>query len=341
MRKVNNIEMLRIVLTLLIAIHHFCGTVECNIIPHAYLAVEFFFMLSGYLLIDSCHRHPQAGAVEYTTKKIKRLYPHYLLSFAVLYFAKAGLELIGGTFGLKSLGAMAFQAMPEILFIQNIGIYDGGLNYPLWYLSVLIIGGHLLYYLVRRYEDIMVNVIFPIFIICTFTYIFSLGNSIEIWSNSGGIYLPLARGISDMGIGILCYKISSKLPDTKNKLYDLFYLLGIVFIVFLFISPICYDRYALIVFPILIVCGFRKDTLIEKTISRYKKAILHLSELSYPVYLNHSFIIRGGLIFCSGLGMEFGGFVVAMYLGILFLYSELTNKCVKIILERCSKKCSR
>lgn len=39
---------------------------------HGYLAVEFYFILSGFLIYNSFKRHPQIGVQDYTLRKIKR-----------------------------------------------------------------------------------------------------------------------------------------------------------------------------------------------------------------------------------------------------------------------------
>ena len=46
-----------------------------------YIAVDFFFMLSGFLLMTSMARHPDWSVWKIFKGRLAGLYPHYLLSF--------------------------------------------------------------------------------------------------------------------------------------------------------------------------------------------------------------------------------------------------------------------
>lgn len=336
--KYYNIEFLRIGFTAVIALHHFLGAAGCGIIPHAYLAVEFFFILSGYLLMASCRLHPEMEAAEYTYRRIRKLYPHYLFSFLILFCAELGVRILSGGFCFAEFANLGLEALPEALFLQNIGIFDGGLNYPLWYLSVLVVGGHFLYFCIRRYEKVMVNLVLPLLIIGTFTGIFSQGDSIEIWESTAGIYLPLARGIADLGLGVLCCHAEEKLSGVKRRRFDAAYPASLLLAAFLLFSPVCYDRYALIVFPVLIICGFRRDTLAERISSRCRRPIDWFSRLCYPVYLNHALVIKGILVFGGVFGLESVGTLTVLYLAAAAVYSAVTEKFVRFLTRRlCSR----
>lgn len=77
------IELLRFIFMSMIVLWH-CE--KClGFMAHGYVAVEFFFILSGCLLFRSCKVHNQVTTIQYTTKKIKKLYPEYIAVLIACY----------------------------------------------------------------------------------------------------------------------------------------------------------------------------------------------------------------------------------------------------------------
>ena len=77
MEKNINIELWRFIFTILICLLHF-GTKINNTVYFrgGYIAVEFFFILSGYLLMVKVNNNYSDNQLDFTLQKIKRLYPH-------------------------------------------------------------------------------------------------------------------------------------------------------------------------------------------------------------------------------------------------------------------------
>ena len=43
---------------------------------HGYIAVEFYFVLSGFFIFQSYRRHQNLGVLDFTWRKIKKFYMH-------------------------------------------------------------------------------------------------------------------------------------------------------------------------------------------------------------------------------------------------------------------------
>lgn len=334
--KKSNIEILRFIFTIMIALHHFY-IYKIGWLEKGYIAVEFFFILSGYLLINSCERNSSTNAGEYTLHKIVRFYPHYFFSFFIMSCVIVIEEFMNHEVTFGGLAKMTIESLPEILMIQNIGIYGGGNNYPVWYFSVLIVGGHILYFLINKYESLMINFILPIVVMMGCTYIF-LGNNVDMWASVNGIYIPFVRGIVDMSIGVISYKIGKKFINIKSWCFDFLYMICICLIIMLFATKEYYDNYFLIVFATMIICGFHDNIWLEKISKKIQRIVQRLSEIAFPIFLNHAAIIKIFDMIIRKSGWQVDAKIIVIYLIVLLLYSSFTYWLVKKITKILQQK---
>ena len=82
-KKNGAIEFSRFVVILCVCIHHYC-----QYVPGGYLGVDFFFVLSGYLLMQHFCRHETEvssihAAIQYTKNRYCRIIPYYILAFVL------------------------------------------------------------------------------------------------------------------------------------------------------------------------------------------------------------------------------------------------------------------
>lgn len=119
---------------LTIAVFHLLGR---DISVGTIFIVDFLFALSGFFLvrkIDSICIEDR-DAVKYTFTHAKKLFPYYFLSLIIL-FIYINRELIISMFSsyssLDTLIYNFYKIIPELFYLQNIGIYTNGINYPLW-----------------------------------------------------------------------------------------------------------------------------------------------------------------------------------------------------------------
>ena len=125
----HSLDLLKLFFMLIIVIHHLGSW--SDYLMNGYICVEFFFMVSGYLVMKKINNNI-FSIVDIMKKRLLRLYPHYLLSFIVMFMSVNIYR--NGRIDIQQF----FSSIPEILLIQNIGVFNGGLNYPCWYLSVML-----------------------------------------------------------------------------------------------------------------------------------------------------------------------------------------------------------
>ena len=170
MNKIISFDSLRFIACIFVILHHIginiygFHSVHYSSFLTAGLAVEIFFVLSGFLLAKSYYKTQEKSlsaadnCKEYFFNRIKRLYPEYI--FALLLCALLtnifSHHLTMKTFMLNSVMMAGWGGIPNII--------NG-----IWYVVVLFWGGCLLFNLLQLYKDKAIYWILPsISFLCLF-----------------------------------------------------------------------------------------------------------------------------------------------------------------------------
>lgn len=139
MKEKNAIYFWKIIFTYAICILHFNNIIEIRPLMGWYIAVEFFFMVSGYLLFSSVEQGRHQSAFGYTMKRIKKIYPYYLGAFVCTFWGYCCFNNLHG----KEIVSKLLDSIWEIFLLQGCGLGRGWdyINCTLWYISVLLIVG--------------------------------------------------------------------------------------------------------------------------------------------------------------------------------------------------------
>lgn len=291
-KKMNSIEAFRFVFMLIICIWHYQST---KALAHGYMAVEFFFILSGVLMFFSSNKEYALGTFDYTMKKVKRFAPDCLL---LIVYVNLRHMILPALLGRKELDvSWLLQALPESLFLQNTGIYTGGVNFPMWYVSVLLFGGAFVYALLRFNKRLALSIILPMIVLVGYTYIFSMDKRgrIDSFDLHGGIYTPMLRGVCGISLGVVLGYIfvlkKQYIQCVKTWVIDALGMISLcLFLIFaIFPTSQSYDRYLLIVVPFLLLACFMESSLFNKLFENKCWAIL--GGCSWQMLVYHGRII--------------------------------------------------
>ena len=141
----------------------FCG---------GYLAVEFFFIVSGYMLMRHVEREKKkAGSVSagrctarYAWERFERLFPHYALSLILV----ALVYIYVGQYSTKEVLTSVFW---EFFMVQSAGL-PFVVNNQFWYVSAMLLASVFIYFLLKKNEDTYRYIIAPgaLLLICGYFY---------------------------------------------------------------------------------------------------------------------------------------------------------------------------
>ena len=257
-----------------------------NFIGHGFLAVDFFFCLSGFVIGYAYDdRIGKMGVLEFFKSRLIRLHP-LVISGSVLGLLAFLFDPFGGHPELYSAGKIILAFLCSLLLIPLPVIADRSFNLfsfnaPAWSLFweyvANIVYAFVLYKIGRRY--LVLLTLLSAVAICF--VVFRSGNLVGGWS--GPTFWDGSARISYSFLaGLLIYRSNLII---KNNLG----FIGVALLLFLaFISPsskwnwLSEPLVVLFYFPLLIALG--AGAMLKPGL---KKVCLFLGKISYPLYMTH------------------------------------------------------
>ncbi len=264
---------------IIIIIHH--SFLLENRLFYGYILVELFFMISGYLLISKCQKYENIEILPMMKKRINRVYPEYFFAWLLI--------LAVSFMGYRSFPYPSkFNMIAEMLLIQN-WYKIGGINYPAWYISVMVLA-EIVILLLYKFTDRKKFIISSSLLIALIygSLIYFSPNQIEVWDVRAYIfYVPFWRGLADMLLGGLIYYISDYLQGKIRGIFinvTYFGLIGTL-ITLLFTQSI--NDYILVAIIWMIVL---LSTLDDNVLNKCHTGRFHrfITEYQYGIYLHHA-----------------------------------------------------
>lgn len=282
------IDFLRFVFSVCILLYHswvFAGSFGNGIFNYGFLAVDFYFIVTGYLMMMSIYKMKSTKTImsdsfTFIYKKIKRLFPSLVAAFIIGIIFVYGKNIFYNPSVIFS-----DKVLPELFQLGIFG-YELSVNSSWWYISAMIFSMSLLYPVAIKYKDDYCKYIAPLIIF--FTIGFIKMNNIVI-NDPVNISYFLRNGFYQalifIPIGNVVYSITNSI---KNKNFNINVLSGIeVALYIILILNMHYyfmDRFLFVVLLSLnIALSFSNKTFLSKIFrhSFWKK----LGEYGFYIYL--------------------------------------------------------
>lgn len=300
------VDILRMVFAFIIVFHHvFMGT-QFHI--YGYLAVDFFFIVSGYMVISSYRKYKEegrdVGVIRYCAHKLMSFLP-YLIFAVVVYAIVSGAIAFDNTGRFDRFLASAWYELENVFLVSMLGFYRDEL---IWYLSSLMICSAIIWFLLRRFDSNFSRYAAPIITIVVLIIIFAESNTISTPNHFvyGVVKKGLLRGLACMCLGVSAYECVSlfdRIHFDKDKL-----VLGIielvcyiaVIICLLFVHPTddvgrrIYDIMMIFLLFIALAITFSNRSFVNGYLQKYKwigQRSVEFAIGSLLIYLNHAYII--------------------------------------------------
>lgn len=317
--KNHSIEFFRFFFMLFICLAHFPGKAAIKL-NHPYLAVDFFFIISGLFIYKSSVKEQPLSTFDFSLKKVKRFYPKLVIGCILITLLQpTWLHNVGS---LEQIVNEWRNVVNELCFVMNIGIFGPGKNPPVWYLTTLVFGGAFIYSFLTYNLKLSLRLFFPM-VLAILTYIFHQGDSVAVWGVEGWFYRPILRGVAGMCIGVFCGYFLQYYKDRLGlrfvNITSIVSLCGILFI--MFAGPTL-DAYIFLFIPFLVVACFYEEAWITRVTSSkvwdsfggitYDMLILHCPIINAIVLLNRYLRIPYSMAFL------FGYLLICVAAGFLF-----------------------
>ena len=342
-RRLEVLQSWRFLAFLTIFIHHCAGLIDVNY-GIAGLGVEFFFVLSGFMMAYNYwdkfnEKLTLKETLKFLIKKIKKFYP--LLIFTILLKApitlyKYYLEIVG--VNLEYIGITISRLIPSIFlfqsYIPNVD-YFYAFNGVAWFLDVIILCYFLTPWIINKINKLDNKKLIVIMVIIAglkFVYNHFITPLLGDYASYAGYIFPFYR-LFDYLQGIFLGGIFLNLKDTKQNETKMTILeIGICVLLILgYHFRLLQDHKTIQeILSILIVFIFAFEKGIISRILN-NKVLIYLGGISMELYLVHQPIIKYFEFFSDKIGNE-------IISGIFFMISFIISLVLAVILNKYLKK---
>lgn len=217
------IEFLRFLFSVIIVIHHsryLLGDKNCMFLGGSF-AVEFFFLVSGYLMMATIEgKNAKGGPGEglgketagFLLRKIKAVYPEVLIGW-IIAVVFVGIVKESSLIGFLELFADSFF---EATLMKMSGITNSSINGVTWYISSMLLCMAVLYPLLRKFPDMMIHVGAPLAALLLLGYLCGEYGTLRTptaWI--GFTYKGNLRAFAELCLGVLCFQAAKRICTVR------------------------------------------------------------------------------------------------------------------------------
>ena len=291
------IDFLKFIMSFAVITYHFGNAVkyENEWFQKGYMAVEFFFIVSGYLFAKSLEKYRNiddgriiSSSLSFMGKKYVGLLPYHIFMCIATFIV----------FGIQKGwdAAMVLARIPDLLLIGMGGIHNMSEAGHEWYISAMLIVMFVLTPVMIKYREVFSKYIAPVLVLLVFGYITQNNNSLDlVYTWNGTVYLGILRALAEISLGVICYEVSQSGIIEKAKGLPLRIaevMAYVLFIVYMW-GGFCKDYDSSVEFTLVLVIAVGITlSFSDKTSIRLlnNKFVHFLGKLSLPIYLNHIYI---------------------------------------------------
>lgn len=305
--RVKSIELWRLAFSITIVLCH-ASVLPWNVYPEGGLrfsvstqGVEFFFLLSGFLMAQSVSRAngkmlPQetvqlgTETFSFLIKKMKPIIPIYL--FAAIF--ELAMHLLLRTNPPEGLAYRLW----DFLFLRAAGLGYGRISAVGggWYISAMFLSMWILYPLLRKFTDTFTFIVAPLVAVFLYGYFEIQHGHINFALHmKNGVCLGLLRAIAEMCNGVFCFGLCGQLKQhLSGKQYSWpvtageFLGIGTALVCTFIYKRNTTDFLILFLLSVGIICAFSGKSHTMRLLAAIpQKWISNISVLSLCLYLNH------------------------------------------------------
>lgn len=262
------------------------------------LGVEFFFLVSGCLLMASVEKAERTSTLPlgketgiFMLRKVKSMYPEVAVAF--LLRVALGCVLSGSSFWTTVQKGWFDGAL-----LLSSGLRGTAVMTVTWYISSMLICMMILYPFIRKFKEGAIRVVLPVGAVLILGFMLqNYGSFRGPVSWTGFTYRGNLRALAELSLGCVCYCVSKKLKEID------FNVLGRILLAL--IEIVCYGVFIWYMAGgisklkdftyLFVLCVAVTITFSEKSIGHElfnRRIFTFLGKFSLPLYLIHSTVSK-------------------------------------------------
>ena len=337
--RITTLDGLRGVFSLMIVFYHYRSRYlmedfyDFFIIRESWIFVEFFFVLSGFVISYNYHRLGSTQLKTYVLKRFCRLYP-LLFYTTILYLF---FEIISNFYfsnyqnSTESISSLLYKSFDTLFFTNSVPLfgYGIGMNGPSWSISSEMIS-YLIFGLVTVFFSRNNQIIIY--------FLFVLSISLLLFDPFIYNEYRFLRGLLSFSLGVIIHRTHLKVSHIPNYMECIVLILVVVVMYCIYSTADTLEKFHKIISNNIVFC-LSVLTLIKTKgyISKFLnlKIIQYLGKISFSIYLNHLIVIKllPGMCFdVLGLPKNEMNIILVLFVSIsvTILYSSLTHRFIEI-----------
>lgn len=317
---------------------------------HGNLAVEFFFLVSGFLMAASAFRLIESRAkdntpisigdctVSFMKRKIKGVYLTVLLGW-VLAFTMY--QAFADDHSVRTLFERLYMSFYEVFMLRNAGFRIYSTFNASWYISAMMLTMLACYPLLLKFKKSYLYVIAPLISIFVLGYMNHNSTTLDnVTGYMGMFYKCQLRAVGEINLGVVLYAVSRKLRTVPFSKFGMC-LLSLVEIA-CYIHSIWYmcairskgaDYVMLAILAIAVCISFSQQTYFGRAANKIpSKVCVFLGKFSLPLYLSQCVLCRKivPLLYQKfGMGFKFYISGIAVIFAVSLVIMALTQAIQK------------
>lgn len=279
---------------------------------HGSMGVEFFFLVSGFLMAKSISKKIRQQtelqetlaqeSLGFLKRKITSIFPMHVMTFILAFIA----YVLANHMNYIEMMGKAVESIPSFFLIQMSGINLCSPNHITWYISCMLIAMAVLYPLCRKYYEFFTHYLAPLMAILI------LGGCIATTGRITGVsewtlvcYKSVLRAVCEIALGMTGFEIAQYISKQKFTYGQRIGLAIFALVVlafsgvgagsFIFNNSLCYHLgklslplYLAQLTPIYFICEFGKEWPANKQIAGIVAGTFLLAYLVFGAdYLLH------------------------------------------------------
>ncbi len=286
-----------------------------------YFGVEFFFVVSGYLMASTAFKNQENGlqlasdTISFMKRKLMAVLSYHLIVFSVTFIGVT----IFNSFTVTEVVQRFIDSLPNLLLIQRSGLYNVDVLGVEWYISDMLMAMFILYPLCRKYYHNFTKIIAPVISLLIVGYLIKETGKLSgstAWSVL--VSKTLLRAIAEICAGSVLFEIARSLKKLKFSKTDKVLLTVLEIVSYLAVigyiivpSSRKYDGTFLIFLCVGVCLSFAQVTYGNRLFNN--KFCVFLGKMTLPIYLCQSLVRR----LTTGYIYENYGFVVSLVVSII------------------------
>ena len=275
------IDFFKFLFTIIIVFYHLDNLIDNpadRITKCGYIAVEFFFIVSGYLLMKKADKVSCANGGGSVFKENLQMIKHKWLSFFPFLLLSIVMAILfwcyKTDFTARTFSWYVIHTLTDLFPLQFLGFNGSFPTGVAWYLSVLLFLSFVFFPILVKYKDKFIPYFAPIIMFGTYGYICYVSNgticSITVWT--GVTVLGMLRGVGDMILGFIAYYFTKKLDGVERSVSqkvwitvaECFCYISVIVFVFFYGQADSMDFYIILLLFIAISISFSKQSYLGK-----------------------------------------------------------------------------